>query len=603
MARNRKGPPLQPELPAATSEDSHPYENSLTLIPITYASDTQKPGLGGLYRIPPELYKSLSESLNPNSKWGFVMCCVGGQDGVQLENRIASVKTYLEWFVGESKKESGNEEIENDEEKVVKAEMPGRDVDVTIEIGPRTKHDRSGSIDAKDDELGRHTVTKAQVAENSKRRKATAIDRKATRLRDAIRALENSDDGSDSENERKLKRQKHHRSDQTQLDVQLEQSNPSTIEESDELLLSKSQVQVPLCKATTMKQADANRPKQGTSGAPRTLADQWPEVVLSIGPTDGSQEGLTSKRAIELAIKRGREKGWDDNLKYYAAFFARLFSPDTIATLLHGCKKYAIAVLAELPTTVDDEWAKLEFSRSAQRTTTCEGPIMMEQEIPAELKELLDTYKVAEAEDRSYGVSVGVALRYYRYALFARKFVEIREQIIDQKGKAWDYLWQWTLTVGRGRTGWTDELCRFIVEQLHGQSRSDTGKREWMSRMSYLGRLRRKGDNLVMLMELCTPAICLLIGMSHGEVAKTAQGLHHLTNEILEILPEFNVLFQELNERLWQPMMRREKLPSIRLLSLKHDEDGLKKVLEKKSMRYWLEFEDRPEKIGNYLLN
>ncbi|KAL9015847.1 MAG: hypothetical protein Q9180_008839, partial [Flavoplaca navasiana] len=40
--------------------------NCLTLIPITHPSNPQKPGLRGQYRIPPELYDSLSRFLDPN---------------------------------------------------------------------------------------------------------------------------------------------------------------------------------------------------------------------------------------------------------------------------------------------------------------------------------------------------------------------------------------------------------------------------------------------------------------------------------------------------------------------------------------------------------
>lgn len=68
--------------------------------------------------------------------------------------------------------------------------------------------------------------------------------------------------------------------------------------------------------------------------------------------------------------------------------------------------------------------------------------------------------------------------------------------------------------------------------------------------------------------------------------------LRDFVGEVLEMFPEYNICFKELNERLWKPILERQQLPSIRLLNIDGDPEALKTELKKKSVRYWLEFDD-----------
>ncbi|KAL8888564.1 MAG: hypothetical protein Q9192_006157 [Flavoplaca navasiana] len=228
MARDRDKPSLKSKPPTApTNEKDESYKNCLTLVPITHPSDAQKPGLRGQYRIPPELYDSLSRFLNPNLKWGFVMCCVGGQAGLQVEKRLTSVEKYLDDFVVESQ---DGEDIE------VRGNTGGlggtkkrfkHGVRVAVEIHPPGRHETPRSTGDADDGLGSYSGVKIrpQVKENNKRRKSSAGEDNASKPRDVIRAV---DDRSDPEvtvgTMKDSKRRRLYDSDQAQLERQLGQS-------------------------------------------------------------------------------------------------------------------------------------------------------------------------------------------------------------------------------------------------------------------------------------------------------------------------------------------------------------------------------------------
>ena len=126
-----------------------------------------------------------------------------------------------------------------------------------------------------------------------------------------------------------------------------------------------------------------------------TKIAQWPESMMSIGPTDHLSRGITSERAIKMVQERERTKKEAYTLEYYAILFARLFSPDTIAKLLRGCHRYSILVH-------DDS------SNAAQQTSRFELLNMGEQ-IPELVKELVNAYIAADtAVETNLGISVGM---------------------------------------------------------------------------------------------------------------------------------------------------------------------------------------------------
>ncbi|KAL9035627.1 MAG: hypothetical protein Q9180_004762 [Flavoplaca navasiana] len=263
MARNSDDPSTTKNPPITTLKGIRTYENCLTLIPITHPSDAQKPGLKGQYRIPPELYDSLSKFLNPNLKWGFVMCCVGGQDGRQVENRLTSVEKYLDNFVVE---------FEDGEDVEVKRNTGGmkrntggmggtkkrfkQGVRVAVEIHPPGRHDVPRSTGDADDSMGSYAGVKTRpVKETNKRRKSSAGEHIASEPRDAIRAVDDRSDPEvvvvgvkhilhltykvDAKNQgtmRDSKRRRLNDSDQAQLERQLGQSSStdSSLKPEDE---------------------------------------------------------------------------------------------------------------------------------------------------------------------------------------------------------------------------------------------------------------------------------------------------------------------------------------------------------------------------------
>ncbi|KAL8993053.1 MAG: hypothetical protein Q9169_006633 [Polycauliona sp. 2 TL-2023] len=563
MARNRKEPSFKAEPPPATAKDSQTYENSLTLVPITNSSDPQDPGSRGQYRIPPKLYKSLSTFLNPNA------------DTRVLESRIADVTRFLDTFVGESKPQVDDEDMEDVKDQIDKTGMPERAVDVTVEIHPRRKHRSSGSISAEEHKSGKDVAAKTQTqCESGKRRKLTAVEHKATKLRDAIQALDDSDDNS-SRAKRKVKRQGLYSSDQAQLNVQLGQSDLS--DSSGEV---EDEFDVHTKMAASRDSSHVNRAihtttKLGGDSSTKTQCHRIsnyrrrydtsryaPNTDFANSLKESGPRGMSSEQAIRQAHERVNAKNGVKIPEPFAMLFARLFSTDTIANLLNACKNYADDAIITLPLVVDEETSKPPRGMlSIKRSTT------LEEDIPDVVTDLLDAYSLAETEDTRYGVSVGVAITYYREAIFAQKLKDAYNQIEDQQGEFWNFLQRWTAGPGGhvDRQQATNEFSRFVIERAYGRPKRELNLGEWAARRQHLGRLAETTDR---------------------------KGLEEFLSEILVILPEYNDCFQELNERLWEPIVRKEKLAPIRMLSIEGIKNDFKDMLETNTVRYWLELDE-----------
>ena len=88
------------------------------------------------------------------------MCCIGGQDALQVENRLASVENYLDDFVVEF--EDGN----NNEVKRKTGGLGGtkkrfkHGVRVAVEIHPPVRHESMGNAD---DGLGSYSGVKIKT--------------------------------------------------------------------------------------------------------------------------------------------------------------------------------------------------------------------------------------------------------------------------------------------------------------------------------------------------------------------------------------------------------------------------------------------------------
>lgn len=71
--------------------------------------------------------------------------------------------------------------------------------------------------------------------------------------------------------------------------------------------------------------------------------------------------------------------------------------------------------------------------------------------------------------------------------------------------------------------------------------------------------------------------------------------LKDFIGQILELHPEYSLCFEELNQRLWKPILDGRQLPRIRLLNINNStrsNDEVRTELIEKSMREWLEFDD-----------
>ncbi|KAL8639130.1 MAG: hypothetical protein Q9226_008911, partial [Calogaya cf. arnoldii] len=337
-------------------------------------------------------------------------------------------------------------------------------------------------------------------------------------------------------------------------------------------------------------------PKELNPVSETTKIAQWPESMMAIGLTDHPSRGIISEKAIKMVQERERTNEEACKLEHYAILLARLFSPDTIANLLHGCHRYSILVHDE-------------SSNPAQQTSRFEQLNMGEQ-IPEVVKELVNAYVAADtAVEKSLGVFVGNAINLYRQAVFARKLQDACNQITQERGDFWRFIQQWTAgPAGRiTNTPMTAELTRWVIETVTGQTIRQFGIKEWGKLRSHFTGIRRLGNGLHALIDVVTPAVCLLLVTMAGPVTQTLQRsvcgaiLEEFVIKILQLVPEYKTCFEELNERLWEPIMKRHQLPHIRLLNtevlkLGFTKQELQRELYKKSVRYWLEIDEKAKR-------
>ncbi|KAL8644581.1 MAG: hypothetical protein Q9226_007692 [Calogaya cf. arnoldii] len=641
-------------------------ENALTLIPITHPSDPQKAGARGSYKIPIEM------GFRDVLRWGSRRSATEKSDRERGE-----VSGRLHRQFGE--RVDIYEEAKDEEGKTVEEKMADGGAGVVDEIHPRIKIEVTEEVHDTDDGLESHITVKEEVAiqpmtknestgsisdmgdgpdspptvktkmpdvKNNKRRKMPARDR-VTTLRDAIRALDKSDDDSEPDKgnvqrrhilwsnhntdrelqdyDKDIKRQKRYDSDDSKMELQTKQSLlTDSSASSDDESLTDNEIpnsrgsRTPLLttpgqsgrKTTSstreitwldpldrMKMLEQRRrkavqapkkPKEFRPMSETTKIAHWPESMMSIGPTDHPSRGITSEMAIKMVQERERTNEEACMLEYSAILLARLFSPDTIANLLRGCHRYSILV--------HDEW-----SNPAQQTSRFELLNRGEQ-IPEVVKELVNAYVTADtAVEKSLGVFVGSAIKLYRQAVFARKLQDACNQITQERGEFWRFIQQWTAgPAGVTFTPMTAELTRFVIQTVTGQTIGQLGTTEWGKRRSRFTGIRRQGNGLNALIDVCTPAVCLLVAAMAGPMKQTLQKsdcgafLEEFVGKTLDLVPEYKTCFKELNERLWQPIMKRHQLPHIRLLNTEvlnqaFTEEKLQSELYKKSVRYWLE--------------
>ncbi|KAI4243541.1 MAG: hypothetical protein L6R42_010719 [Xanthoria sp. 1 TBL-2021] len=446
---------------------------------------------------------------------------------------------------------------------------------------------------------------------------------RATKARGAVSSLDDNDDDSDPGHEigttRETKRQRFYDSDQAQLELQLGQSHLTNAavrseEESDtdtEIPTSRGS-RTPVDKkyrpATTIGYdgrttcPSKRRKRIEDNGKPRqiqpykrcdhknTHLPQWPAAMMSIGPKDNPRYGISSERAIKMVEQRAKVKGVNMTTSY-AAFFARLFSLDTMENLTNGCRRYN-TIMTSLSPTERNPVNQIQVTESA----TMSGA-------PEEVKELVKIYLNIQIDDKVCGVVIGNAINYHQQTLFARKLTIVHNHIMDRDSEISMFLKKWVVEAGKrvpsSRVPWVNELNSFIMSQASGgQVRQQEDVNEWRQQRARFGRMCRLGGNLDTLSEMCTGAIWLLVGAMRGgkthdlnEYMKPDH-LRGFVGEVLEMVPEYSTCFKELDERLWKPILERQQLPSIRLLNIDGDPEALKTELKKKSVRYWLEFDD-----------
>ncbi|KAL8836978.1 MAG: hypothetical protein Q9176_005979 [Flavoplaca citrina] len=126
-------------------------------------------------------------------KWGFVMCCVGGQDGMQVENRLASVEKHLDNF---------RENLEDRDDGQRRKDAGGlggtkkrfkHGVRVAVEIHPPGRHEAPRPMGDADDGLESYAGIEIKtVKETNKRRKSPAGDHNGSKPHDAVRTVDDT---------------------------------------------------------------------------------------------------------------------------------------------------------------------------------------------------------------------------------------------------------------------------------------------------------------------------------------------------------------------------------------------------------------------------
>ncbi|KAL8848268.1 MAG: hypothetical protein Q9221_006706 [Calogaya cf. arnoldii] len=386
----------------------------------------------------------------------------------------------------------------NDERNRIKKEETNQGLGVTIEIHPPARKTVYNSIHNVEDEIDdkakvetkrqdtdkekhqespekergktkmKDQTSDSEVTEHKKRRKMPTKSHNVTELRNAIKALKDSDDTSESDNylgsKRRKKRVKLQDSDQAQLEIQLGQSlstdssakseNRSDSDSQDSTLRTPrtpiikrrrtraeveggSGVSFPLEREKRKDSDGKAKPKQtghySTSWRERYRGKYlgnrhmhlWPAVMVPIGFADNPHSAMTSERAIRMVEAHAKERGLK-SFEKYAAFFARLFIPDTLANLRLGCQRYTTV----MATTTE----------AVASHPTCDAKVPKMEGVPTVIQDLVKAYIAADNREETYGVFVGIALNFYHQALFGQEHARIRTQVNKMEGKPWGFI-------------------------------------------------------------------------------------------------------------------------------------------------------------------
>ncbi|CAO1602107.1 hypothetical protein XANCAGTX0491_005738 [Xanthoria calcicola] len=313
--------------------------------------------------------------------------------------------------------------------------------------------------------------------------------------------------------------------------------------------------------------------------------------MMRIGPTD-SPGGMTSEKAIKMV--EGRVKA-TDHFAMFVTFFACLFSADTIANLLLGCQKYADVIATPS--------GRYDIASDRGQMTQIVAA-MEEKGVPEQARNLVVAYIAADTEDTTLGISVGNAMCQHRRSAFARGLKNAYDQIANRRGEVWDFIREWVSGPAGRNIGQSleTEIDRFIMEQACRRSKQQMAMDEWLRRRNHFSMIRKMGENLSDLSDLCTPAVYLLVATMRGchpsrklRLNYKKGNLKDFIGQILELHPEYSLCFEELNQRLWKPILDGRQLPRIRLLNINNStrsNDEVRTELIEKSMREWLEFDD-----------
>ncbi len=335
-------------------------------------------------------------------------------------------------------------------------------------------------------------------------------------------------DGEPQDTERQTKRQRRHDRDELQLQLQLGQSHltDSTADSNDgsatdsEISTSrgsrtptyKEYQPVTRTARPSKKRADIVDPyrrgaRRGSQRRPNenNHISQGPASMMRIGPTD-SPGGMNSDKAIKMVEARVKTR---NHFATFATFFARLFNPDTIASLLLGCQKYEYVMAT----------SSGRHDLASDRGQMTEVVAAMEEKgVPDQVRKLVVAYIATDKEDTTFGISVGNAVCYHRHSAFARELKNAHDQIANKRGEVWDFILEWVSGPAGRNIGkpLETEINRFIVEQVCRRSKQQMGSQERRRQRKHFSLLHRQGENLSALSDMCTPAVYLLVAAMRG---------------------------------------------------------------------------------------
>ncbi|KAI4096060.1 MAG: hypothetical protein LQ339_007076 [Xanthoria mediterranea] len=552
---------------------------------------------------------------------------------------MGRVESYLDETVAERlDNEVDDDDSDRRGREGVNREVAHRGAEVTVEIHPPRNMVTIPVDDGVDDEKDSHPVG-SLVSKNPKRRRMPVRGCRVTKAGGAFSNLDESNDDSDpdminvrrrpnvwsecnsdgepQDTQRQSKRRRRHDRDELQLQLQLGQSHvtDSTANSEDgsatgsEVPTSRGS-RTPAYKEYQPVTTTARRPKKRTGivrsyrllGLRRRAQrrpnennhiPQRPASMMRISPTD-SPGGMTPEKAIKMVAGRVKAR---DHLAEFATFFASLFSPDTIARLLLGCQEYAKVIATSS--------GRHDIASDRGQMTQVVAA-MEEQGIPEQARKLVVAYIATDTQETTFGTSVGNAMHYHRQVVFARELKNAYDQIANERGEVWDFILEWVSGPAGRNIGkpLETEINRFIMEQACGRSKQQMALEEWIQLSSRFAMVRKQGENLSVLSDICTPAVYLLVATTATRGVSPSRTLflrykmgtlEGFVGQVFELHPEYSLCFEEMNERLWKPILDRRPLPWIRLLSLDTStrfEDEVHTELLGKSMREWLEFDD-----------